>query len=90
MLVRESRGQSQKDIHYEVFMIDFGGAWLRGHDESDQEWRKAKSYYGEDHEVGVVIQFWAKGHGVDIQWQEPRRWAGIWDWELHENVRRDE
>ena len=64
---------------YRVFMIDFGLARLRGSNESDREWAKAKLIKDEEGAVGLVMKKRLAKEGFRLQFQNSDRymeWAG--------------
>jgi hypothetical protein len=53
MMVRQKKGSKKG---YEVFMIDFALSRLRGGDETNDEWRRAKWSQDEEGAIGYVMQ----------------------------------
>ncbi|CAI4215955.1 unnamed protein product [Parascedosporium putredinis] len=64
---------------YRVFMIDFGLARLRGRDESDRDWGKAKLNRDEEGAVGLVMKKRLAREGFELRFEKSDRymeWAG--------------
>ena len=60
-------------------MIDFGLARLRGWNESDRDWAKAKLNKDEDGAVGLVMKKRLAREGFELQFENSDRymeWAG--------------
>jgi serine/threonine protein kinase len=64
---------------YRVFMIDFGLARLRGSNESDRDWAKAKLEKDEEGAVGLVMKKRLAREGFELRFENSDRymeWAG--------------
>jgi serine/threonine protein kinase len=64
---------------YQVFMIDFGLARLRGWNESDRDWAKAKLNKDEEGAVGLVMKKRLAREGFKLRFENSDRymeWAG--------------
>lgn len=64
---------------YGVFMIDFGLARLRGRNESDLDWAKAKLNKDEEGAVGLVMKNRLAREGFELRFEKSDRymeWAG--------------
>ncbi|KAK3939980.1 hypothetical protein QBC46DRAFT_436262 [Diplogelasinospora grovesii] len=64
---------------YWVFMIDFGLARLRGWNESDRDWAKAKLNKDEEGAVGLVMKKRLAREGFELRFENSDRymeWAG--------------
>jgi serine/threonine protein kinase len=64
---------------YRVFMVDFGLARLRGGNESDREWAKAKLEKDEEGAVGLVMKKRLAREGFELRFENSDRyleWAG--------------
>lgn len=71
--------QLDKSGCYRVFMIDFGLARLRGCDESDRDWAKAKLNKDEEGAVGLVMKKRLAREGFELRFENSDRymeWAG--------------
>ncbi|ROT36125.1 hypothetical protein SODALDRAFT_328498 [Sodiomyces alkalinus F11] len=63
---------------YRVFMIDFGMTRLRGWNESDRDWGKAKLYRDEEGAVGFVMKKRLAREGFELRYEyvdRYREWA---------------
>lgn len=64
---------------YRVFMIDFGLARLRGRNETDRDWAKAKLTKDEEGAVGLVMKKRLAREGFELRFENSDRymeWAG--------------
>lgn len=64
---------------YRVFMIDFGLARLRGWNETDRDWAKAKLNKDEEGAVGLVMKKRLAREGFELRFENSDRymeWAG--------------
>lgn len=64
---------------YWVFMIDFGLARLRGWNETDRDWAKAKLNKDEEGAVGLVMKKRLAREGFELRFENSNRymeWAG--------------
>ncbi|KAH6621032.1 hypothetical protein B0J18DRAFT_480504 [Chaetomium sp. MPI-SDFR-AT-0129] len=64
---------------YRVFMIDFGLARLRGANETDRDWAKAKLNKDEEGAVGLVMKKRLARAGFEVRFENSERymeWAG--------------
>lgn len=71
--------QSHRSCCYRVFMIDFGLARLRGRNESDRDWAKAKLNKDEEGAVGLVMKKRLASAGFELRFENSDRymeWAG--------------
>jgi serine/threonine protein kinase len=71
--------QRDKSGCYWVFMIDFGLARLRGWNESDRDWAKAKLTKDEEGAVGLVMKKRLAREGFELRFENSDRymeWAG--------------
>jgi serine/threonine protein kinase len=71
--------QRDRTGSYWVFMIDFGLARLRGWNESDRDWAKAKLNKDEEGAVGLVMKKRLAREGFELRFENSDRymeWAG--------------
>ena len=71
--------QRDRSGFYQLFMIDFGLARLRGWNESDRDWAKAKLMKDEEGAVGLVMKKRLAREGFELRFENSDRymeWAG--------------
>lgn len=71
--------EHDRDGRYSAFMIDFGLARLRGRNESDRDWAKAKIEQDEEGAVGLVMKKRLAREGFELQFtmsDKYMEWAG--------------
>ncbi|CAK7200621.1 hypothetical protein SEUCBS139899_003319 [Sporothrix eucalyptigena] len=67
-------GDSTNSENYKVVMIDFGLSRLRGADESDRDWAKAKLRKDEEGAVGLVMKKRLSSQGFELHYENSDRY----------------
>ena len=71
LLFKTKDGDSKQ---YRVFMIDFTLCRIRGRDESDLEWGRAKCSLGKDRAIAARMKTLLKKHGFSLEYERSTRW----------------
>ncbi|KAK4463038.1 hypothetical protein QBC42DRAFT_174468 [Cladorrhinum samala] len=77
-------GAGPQGRRYRVYMIDFGNCRHRWKGESDFEWGRENSLWGQDDHVGYTMMGVLKEHGFELEYESDGRWDA---WAAKEDFR---